>query len=411
MKARIHKIGADGTDQPVSELFDGPEAARIWLVEQLRLEKLTGDVKDFILRPYDDEGHLIEKVPDADAKKAAEDADYLVHNDQTIARLLNAMITARQLYVVAATELSKYIVEAKVKDGDVTRPPTNFTMDLLIQSAAYRASEPFDETIVYRSMHQQVMPWFNKLVETTMAAERAAHAEAVKAFDAKRRAAPVDVAFSVEKDGPTQIAKTTMVVLGGHREGIRHLIRKSIEAAVLKPCPVVGARTVVWLTTDDVKPSKDDDVHLLKVPLKLWEDCARTTTAWPKFVQGVLVPQLSAMPDLIVIDDLLQCNGGLHGDSRKAMLAADAQKIISTWCRDVSGAAVLAAIPAADDQPISFVGYEWERLRSFTTVRPVAMAAHPSDALKSIITVGRDAFELVVDTAAVTPKSPIIIPG
>jgi len=400
------KTRLEDPDNPGNELpiFEEHESVSAWLVEATRLEKIPPTIGRYAIELVDDDGYILEEVPEEEADLAATDANRLVKDNEDICQAVGTMIAARQMYAVATIELERLL------DGlSEEEKPHPMTADVMIQTACRMASEPFDENILFQGLVETVFPWMQKICqkhsEEDIETQKAENAEAEK----RRREVKVPIGVSLDPKDDAALTKGRHVVFVGYRPAIKVLL-DHIATTVLAAHDDDHPQRLFTVIRLIEKASKDEmHERLVRLGKDDWEDCTRTNESFPKLVGEKIFSILPAMPDLLICDDMTHAHIGLHR-SHEATRANETLKRLGRWAVDDAGAAFIGAIPLSSDKPPVMMGSEWERVRTHAVLRPVSISREDVPEGQVKIIVGKDAFEMVVDEEVLRPEQKLIVP-
>jgi hypothetical protein len=396
MKFAIHRIGAG---RVINQYFGDESETLVYLMEALRTEELMGGPNDYTIEPCDDNGNQLEKVPKEDQQKAASDAKELVENHKDFSMAVQVMVGARQTYAAAVNELERLF--ANIPDDEKPHPET---IEVLIQSAAYQGSQPFDERDLFVGLEKTIQPWLKRMA---MEHEREDHSRKLKAEkeqDDRRRAVPVDIGFSVERNGDKVITRDKPIVLIGYRPAIMYLLDKAVAAALSS---VNGPKQfqVMRMTNAEIVLASEAQPSLVKSARSKWEGVGKSNDRTKLMFAGAN-KSLNRLVDLVVCDELPAVCDPKH-DRAHSVSCAEGCKRLMDSCK-ITGAALVAGICLPSMAIPDLSHPEWERLRTHSILRPVQVSE--SDDGKRTITVGKDADEFVVDSEILDWVGPVTIP-
>jgi hypothetical protein len=406
MQYGAHKREEDGSiGEPLTdELFESEEAARMWLVKAAQKDEIELKVGGYSVETYDDEGNHVVLVPEEEAEKAREDASRLMVEDEDVRKAVGTMISARQIYSVAVRELERLL-------DAMDPPPHGDVIDIFMQTASNEAGKPFDETVLFNGLMETTVPWLQKIVREHVDEDQLAEQKQIAEDEERRIAVPVPIGISTEKEGPTFIDRETPVILAGPRAAVTFLLDHITTQVMTATSDDHPNRVFTVLRFADRSRREDAHVQLVRVAKSVWQGCCEKSNGIPTMMAEHVAPQLSAMPDLLICDEMQLAATGVVG-SRVANRAATAFKGLDRWCREV-GCAFVGGIPLGGDDAPNVVGNpSYERIRAKGILRPVSIIREADDLAEGQcrILVGRDAFSMDVDKELLQGSS-IVLPG
>lgn len=413
------------------EFYDEKEAAEIAILESLRLKKIDGEFKDYVIVPYDEQTNMLELVDDKDQKQAAADATLLAKSNADIRSAVSTMLAARQLYQIGSAELGNLLADVTIpvddaKEGEAKeRPPHPLTIEVMTQAASDQGQKPFSQVDVFEGMTHSILPWLKKRIEFNTQQDIVDRQKQAIENEKARMATlvPVGINWAASVDNwehTGKLPREKALVLVGYAPAVQYLLDHATNACLAATDEKNPNRVfcVVRFADDpEVKPSENERLAL--VGRRAWAGCTRTQLTMNRMVAEHVEKQLVIAPDLLVVDDLNVVDpSGIvtSGSARRAggpapFKCAEAHKKLMAWGKlnHMSG---LFGVPVHDERPINLNASEWERLRTHAIVRPVTVVKQAPDLQpgKLRIVVGRDAYQVDVDAVLLEPKSQIIIP-
>ncbi len=389
------------TNKPTE--FDDHESANVWLIEAARTGKVDVKLGGYSIECIDEDGAILEEVAQEDAEKAQEDANRLITENEDVRQAVSTLIASRQMYAVAVTEL-EFIMERLEKKAHP------LTVDVFLQTASNTASEPFDETILFQGLIETIFPWMQKVCKQHTEEEIKERKTEQLEAEERRKLVKVPIGVTLDKTEDPLLTKGRHVVFVGYRPAIRVLLDHITNHVLASRADDHPQRlfTVIRL----LQKAKKEDGHerLIRLGEQDWANCLVTSKGWMRIVGKDLLPQLPAMPDLLICDDMPMAYEGFTG-SHEATRANQALKEFGRWCKSV-GAAFVGAVPMGADAAPLLTGSQWEVIKTHAVLRPVTVIREGDDLKEGQckILVGRDAFSMVVDEDLLKSSGNIILP-
>jgi hypothetical protein len=389
------------TNKPTE--FDDYESAQAWLVEAARKGKVDLQLGGYSIEIIDEDGAVVEEVAEDDAKQAQDDANKLIAENEDVRQAVSTLIASRQMYAVGVTELEHVISRLDEKVHPLT-------VDVFLQTASNTASEPFDEAVLFQGLVESVFPWMQKVCKTHTDEEIEERKKEQLADEERRKLVKVPIGVTLDKTEDPLLTKGRNVVFVGYRPAIKVLLDHITNHVLASKDDDHPQRlfTVVRL----LQKARKEDGHerLVRLGEAEWKNCHATSKGWMAIVGKELVPQLPAMPDLLICDDMPAAYEGFFG-AHEATRSNEALKNFGRWCKSV-GSAFVGAIPMGTDAAPAFLGSQWEALKAHAVLRPVTVIREGDDLKEGQckILVGRDAFSMVVDEDLLKSSGNIILP-
>lgn len=385
--------------------FDDHESANVWLIEAARTGKIDMKLGGYSIECIDDDGVILEEIAEEDAKKAQDDANRLIADNEDVRQAVSTLIASRQMYAVAVTELDHTL--AHLPEGEKVHP---LTADIFIQTASNTASEPFDEAILFQGLIETIFPWMQKVCKQHTEEEIEERKTEQLEDEERRKKVKVPIGVTLDKTEDPLLTKGRNVVFVGYRPAIKVLLDHITNHVLASKDDDHPQRlfTVIRLLQ---KASKDDGhERLIRLGEQDWTNCHATSNGWMRIVGKDILPQLPSMPDLLICDDLPLAYEGLQG-SHEATRAHEALRKFGRWCKSV-GAAFVGAVPIGIDAAPLLTGSQWERIKTHAVLRPVTVIREGDDLREGQckILVGKDAFSMVVDEDLLKSSGNIIMP-
>jgi hypothetical protein len=376
----------------LSELLDTEEQVKKFIVDSLQKGELEVERGGYSIETYDDEGNLVELVPEEEAKKAAEQATELVEKNDALRQAVGSMIASRQLYIMCVEDIER-LLDKMSRDGQEIHP---MVIEVLIQTAAAQAAEPFHQVDLLQGYAETVMPWLHDTVARHMKEDKVNEMRDAHEYEEERRKTKVDIGIPLDPGRATEIDRGKPVVFVGYKPVVKIVLDHVVNAILTARVDLGGRRIIKKRFMEEVDPASEHP-RIVRVPKGGWENCAKNSKGIPTVMGKHVIPQLKRNPDALVCDDLMNAYEGTTL-SRPPSRAAEAMRRFKQWTSK-AGCALIGGMPLPEEKPVDMRGTQWERLTTHAVVRPLTLIrkADDLDEDKYRILVGRDAFTLDVD--------------
>lgn len=311
------------------------------------LEEVTGQFKQQLSEEE-------EKIAQQMAEVAAI-ANRLVAHDSRYTHLVSSMLASRQLYAMCLYELERLCGDTdfkkatKVEDEpdlgvgkELPEQQLGMLKEILINSAAVQAQQPFEESQLFTGMVNTVFPWMRDVVQLhneLQAKERKRQFEEhEKERIAKKISFNVQIFPEEGKDTGFWVGREKPLLFAGWEPALRWLM-DHITIEALKQ----GNNVEQILRLNVGGKPKHSDPKIWYVPKNDWNAIAETTTAFQKLYQSNVMTNLIAPVDLLIVDDLTHaCNSSTF--SSLPNIANEAQKKFKRWAGE-AGCLLVGCLP------------------------------------------------------------------
>jgi hypothetical protein len=319
----------------------------------------------------------------ADMALPAELAQHLVMNVPEFGQLVASMLASRQLYAMCMYEMDMLCDRTDFKGMGIEEIDTAALEDfqvpmlkeILINSAAVQAQQPFDEKLLFNGFVKTVFPWMqNVVVDHTKQQEEASKKE-FDEMNAKRIVTPLnlDVQWYPDSvtDTGTEIGRTKSVMLVGLEPAVRWVLDKITETALKD-----GSNVNQAVRLHSGGPPKHSDSRVWYVPKGEWQDVANTNTEFGKMYAKNVADNLIDPVDLLIVDDLRHATPSSDFSSMHNV-ANEGQKKLKKWA-DKLGCLLIGCVGLPRDlQPNELNRTEFETLRVHNILRAVEAKKMP----------------------------------
>lgn len=330
---------------------------------------------------------LGDETPERVAVRSAADASRHLLARPEWAAVVKSMVTFRRAYAVAYRELQELVADERAAGSGAARLLPDMLEDFLIQYAMYQASKPFSEHTLMRDV-VEVFRWLATLVDRHNEADASEQVEAVQRADKERRSGAISIGFrhTQYQDVGDALGRERSLVLVGWRPAVRWLLTKACVTAATEDCMVVRFAGL------EVAGPGDQSARTVTVGVRHWAGCADSNRTLALCMGERVADRLSKPPDLLVVDELHRAYSLGFVGRPAAAVAGDAHKRLRKWC-DTAGAALVGALGLDALAAPDLTAPEYEQLRTFTLLRPVAVTV---EADNYRLTVGAEASTFVV---------------
>jgi hypothetical protein len=314
-------------------------------------------------------------APKTDQQRAIEQCgiwyNKLTKSNPKMLSTVASMIGLRRAYAVAYRELQEQIEASQAtldQQGQGEEIPAEFC-DFAVQYAMWAASKPFNEHDMMSGVLETILPWLADVVDShTVADEKAAMEERAELNERRRNTPlPIGVKHTPAQEG-TSLARDRALVLIGWEPAVRWLMDEMCSNVL--NTQEHDFRIVRCLT----RPPNASEQHarMIRLAPSAWSGVANSDRDIDKMVFEFIEPTAGGPVDMVAIDNLsLAFTGGFVGRNPYAN-AGDAHRRLKKWT-DKLGAGLVATVPTETYQLPDFSGNEFEQLKTFANLRPVAV--------------------------------------
>ena len=308
----------------------------------------------------------------------AELAQHLVLNDPEFGQLVASMLASRQLYAMCMYELDmlcdkKDFTGDEYKDlelsGNVEESHTPMLKEVLINSAAVQAQQPFDEKLLFNGFVKTVFPWMQKVVVEHTKLQEEAHKKEFEEMNAKRIVTPLKLGVqwfpeSVTDSG-AEISRNKPIMLVGLEPAVRWVLDKITEAALAE-----GSNVNQAIRLNSGGKPEHSSPKVWYVPKDEWEDVANTNTEFGRMYAKNVADNLIDPVDLLIVDDLKHATPS-HDFSSIHFTANEGQRKLKKWSEKLGCLLIGCLVLSRDLQPNELNRPEFETLRIHNILRAV----------------------------------------
>jgi hypothetical protein len=357
--------------------------------EQLADETVRPSQEELEAQMSDEEKKLAELMVEV-----ATIANRLIIGDSRYGRLVASMLASRQLYAMCLHELERLCDDTNFKKATRLEGEPNLkgvkaeleadqlTMlkEILVNSAAVQAQQPFQETALFKGMVETVFPWMQEVCKVHTAKEHEQKREEFLASEKVRAELPV--AFNVqlfpqtEKDTGFWIGKKKPLLFVGERKALRWLVDFILVNSVKEGNNV---KQVIRLNSGG-KPRHNDDVRLLNVARDDWAGAASSNGSFKRQFEQQLLSQIIAPVDLLIVDDLIHASGETNSLFPVTSVANTAVSKLRRWT-EASNSLLISCLPLDRElMPDELNTAPYETLRMHNVLRSVTVTDIQVDA-------------------------------
>lgn len=311
-------------------------------------------------------------------EQAGDLANLLVKQNAKFVKAVSGMLASRQLYAVCVYELDSLLKDFKTVDPDgtpITDRQREMIHELLVNSAAVQAQQPFDERTLFDGLTKVIFPWLESIVEHHTHQQEEARKRAEAARLQLRINSKIDLG-DMFIDAPTEgLGRTSRVLFVGDPTALRFVAAQIADKLLTAEDQQLQ---VVHLAEKRYGPAQPT-AYLATVPPNVWADCAKNGVGFQKVYQSFVLPQINHTPDVLLVSNLLKTNTGLHTSVGAVSLANvnEAQHRLAKWC-ELAAALLVSFLPL--DRPLrddELNSEAWEQINRHNLVRTVT--TRPAD--------------------------------
>ena len=348
----------------------------------------------------------------------ADIANRLVSHDKDYSRLVASMLASRQLYAMCLYELemlcdqTDFKKATKVKDEDnldvgksLPKDQLVLLKEVLINSAAIQAQNPFDEKDLFTGMVNIVFPWMQDVVNKHNILQAEKQKEVYEAAEKERTATTVAIGLDLVENSVLSRKKPVMFV------GERYLLNWLADyVAEESRKPDTNVNQVVRLRSVEQSKVVSKDPSVFQLGVEAWKDSASSNEAFQKVYEEIIGGSLIAPVDVLLVEDL---GAGRDSASYVPLLstANEAQKKYKRWA-EKAGCLLVGLLPISSPLKAGELNtQEYETLRMHNILKGVAdKAVHENGVDYKVIYVGQqEVARVTVEELDAYRESKIII--
>jgi len=282
---------------------------------------------------------------------AAQAANHLAQENVDYQLLLSGMLASRQLYAMCLYELERLCDRTDFKkvvrfENSQTVGLTNeqqvLFKEILINSAATQAQQPFDENQLLRGLVQTVIPWIQDTVTKHNEQQDKQNKQHARDEEERRVQRPINVQMAIfpeqQEEPQDQLQRQQSVLLIGWQPAVQWVLNRL--AAGVVDAEYSNVYQAVHLTRN--KPAQRLE-RFEYVPEKGWEKAATSFNEFQRLYISRIQPALQEPMDLLLIDDVAHAGN----DASFMPLVSrvnEAQKKLKQWCKK-AGCLLIGGVP------------------------------------------------------------------
>ena len=285
-------------------------------------------------------------------------ANRLIVGDKRYGQLVASMLASRQLYAMCMQELERLCADTNFKKATKVKDEPNLEgvgpelndsqlmmlKEILVNSAAVQAQQPFQEAALFKGMVETVFPWMQETVKVHNTKEREQLREEFMASEAVRATLPVSFDVQIfpqtEEDTGFWIKRHKPLLFVGERKALRWLVDHILESSIKQGNNV---DQVVRLNSGG-KPKHNEDPRLVNVAKDDWAGAAASNDAFKRQYEKLILSQLVAPVDLLIVDDLVHASGDRDSLFPATSLANGAISKLKRWS-EASNSLLISCLP------------------------------------------------------------------
>jgi hypothetical protein len=406
----VEQIGVENA-QPVWS-YGSAKAAAAALVAYIGHYPDFGKYEEFAIQPYDDKGNPLESVDTAESDTAAEQIRWLAANNPDVLAAITAMLTARQLYVFAAEELT-HALSSVTEIAGAAQTAHPLCHELALQAIADEAYEPFEPAALLKGLSENVLSWLEKRIEKNEAARVREHNAELEARRKAYREHRVPIGITLDHGHDGRIERSLGVILVGYRPAIDYLLTHVVTTALAADDADHPNRVLSVVRFSDKMTPEGNSARLVRVPRQIWENSLASPSGFERTITEHVLPHMTASLDLLVVDNLtvLRHVGilGQHPSVCDTVNLHGSYKRLRKWTRD---AVLVVGVPVPDEAPPDLSTQRWEdlrehaMLRAVTVVRPGADTTLAADRCRIEVSHADYVVDFAVEVPAAALQSP-----
>jgi hypothetical protein len=334
------------------------------------------------------------KIPE-DMDLVAEMANRLVSDNQEYGRLVASMLASRQLYAMCLYELERLCEETnfkkatKVKDKDnldvgakLTESQMLMLKEVLINSAAVQAQQPFEEQHLFTGMLNTVFPWMRDVVTKHNDLQNKLQKEKFEEAEKERIEKDLVLRVPLLQDADEALSRKKPVMLIGERHLLNWLCGHLSESAMQEGSNV---HQIIRLNASDKAVSTKPGVF--ELPATAWDKCAASNESFQRVYEQIIGSNLTNPADLLIVDDLFRCVEQMLIASVQMSITSgvnEAQKRFKRWT-EKAGCLLIGCVPLdrkLRDKELNTP--EYETLRMHNILKGVASENTTEDGVEYV---------------------------
>ena len=334
------------------------------------------------------------KIPE-DMDLVAEMANRLVSDNQEYGRLVASMLASRQLYAMCLYELERLCEETnfkkatKVKDKDnldvgakLTDSQLLMLKEVLINSAAVQAQQPFEEQHLFTGMLNTVFPWMRDVVTKHNDLQNKLQKERFEEAEKERVEKDLLLGVPILQSEDEALSRKKPVMLIGEKHLLNWVCSRLSKSIAKEDSNV---HQVIRLNSSDKAVSTE--AGIFELPATAWDKCAASNESFQRVYEQLIGSNLSNPADLLIVDDLFSCVEQMLVASVKMSITSgvnEAQKRFKRWA-EKAGCLLVGCVPLdrkLRDKELNTP--EYETLRMHNILRGVASENTTEDGVEYV---------------------------
>lgn len=279
------------------------------------------------------------EVRPEDMELMASLATRLVQHNPQFGGLVASMLAARQLYAMTLYEMEILCSESDFKKASKVEGMENLDVpkelddkqlimlkEILINSAAVTAQNPFDENQLFEGMVNTVFPWMRDVVAKHNEAQSKLKKEAFEAAEVERAASPVVLNVPALQDtSPSSFDRSTSLLLIGEASAVKWITHKFKQSPAEEGSNV---KQILHLTENSQEVSE----NYVSLPRELWQDCATSNESFQRLYETHVLDKINNPVDLLIVDDVSATKLAIDALPLSSQIN-EAQKRLKNWAK------------------------------------------------------------------------------
>lgn len=329
------------------------------------------------------------EVRPEDMELMAQLATRLVQHNPQFGSLVASMLAARQLYAMTLYEMELLCSESDFRKASKVEGMDNLDVpkelddkqlimlkEILINSAAVTAQNPFDENQLFEGMVNTVFPWMRDVVAKHNEAQAKIRKESFEAAEQERAASPVVLNIPALQDtAPSSFDRSTSLLLIGEEAAVKWVTNRCKESRTEEGSNV---KQVLHLTENSSEVSE----NYVSLPREIWQDCAMSNESFQRLYETHVMDKLNNPVDLLIVDDVTATKLGIDS-LPMASQVNEAQRRLKNWAKK-SNCFLVGCVPLNRQlKDKELFSSEYETLRFHNIVKGVVSNKSTVDGVDS----------------------------
>lgn len=322
-------------------------------------------------------------VPGLEVETAAKIIGQLMGGSERMRLAVTGLLAARQMYAFSMHEVA-YICrqEELLKEVGVNAALSEsqqlLVQEIVSQSIAARASQPFDEGDLFSALTERLFPWMQSIVKDHQIEQAKIRLQAKEKEEAERVATPVNIGIPIGAPNVYGLSRDKSVVLVGKQDALMCLLDMISGTLSQQRRPENGINQVVRLSSHEMVDTDDRSAWSNGIAASKWHGSMETSKAWNNMLSLYVEPYLTAKPDVLIVDHLTKLASTLFTSSHVGTNVNEMHRRLVRWM-PFDGCLRLLAEPIPVTLTQSQLQLEFKSLIPHAHVLSVYLQADPHD--------------------------------